>query len=409
MQSPCGDDELARAMSPLACNLYRDSLQSSGGTKPLLLIGHDKAFTAAQEQAACMAQADLPVLISGETGSGKELFARTLHLLSSRARSTYIAANCAQFSDGIMAVSQLFGHRRGSFTGALVDTRGLFGAADAGTLLLDEIGELDTAVQAVLLRTLSEGEVLAIGDAVPRRVDVRVIAASAKDLMSAVSSGTFRSDLFFRLCALHVVVPALRQRPSDIPLLARYYLRLLNGKGGRQREWHDSALDVLVHYSWPGNVRQLKGVAELAFYRSLGFWIKADDLDLACASVGCTEEPTMPHASRECLGLTGGVGGLGDDEASLPVLHFWRDVRDPFSRRDLNRLQVRSIVCEGLGRAAGSYRRFLRRYGVEDKDYLKAMDFLRHHDLKPLRSGLVDGSGRARARGRESHTRGYVD
>jgi two-component system response regulator AtoC len=225
-----------------------------------------------------VAGAPSPVLVTGETGTGKELVARALHGQSARQQRPFVAINCGAIAPGLME-SELFGHSRGAFTGAIQQKAGLFEEADGGTLFLDEIGELPLALQPKLLRVLQEGEVRRIGENRPRRVDVRVLAATARDLRSVAAEGGFRDDLFFRLAVVEVHVPPLRERPEDIPLLVHHFARSTAEREGRPvPEISPSVLDVLCRYAWPGNVRELANFVERAMIFSRGNVLEVHDL-----------------------------------------------------------------------------------------------------------------------------------
>jgi len=203
---------------------------------------------------------DEPVLIHGETGVGKELVAQTLHVLSPRGDQSLCTINCAAVPDELIA-SELFGHRRGAFTGAVRDQRGRFEVADGATLFLDEIGEMGPSLQAALLRVLEYGEVQQLGDeGRMRRINVRVIAASNRDLAAEVAAGRFRSDLYYRLTPLAIEVPPLRRRPEDIPVLARYFVALLEERWGQSLEIVARAVNEMLDYPFPGNVRELRNL-----------------------------------------------------------------------------------------------------------------------------------------------------
>jgi transcriptional regulator with GAF, ATPase, and Fis domain len=203
------------------------------------------------------APAKAPVLVHGESGTGKELVARALHDLGPRSRAPFVAENCAAVPEGLLE-SVLFGHVRGAFTGAVRDHPGHFVAAHGGTLFLDEIGDMPSPMQAKLLRALQEGEVRPVGGTKVRKVDVRVLAASHRDLEDLVRRGTFREDLLYRLAVLRLDVPPLRERGDDIVLLARRFLADATARSGRTLEFAPDAEDALAAFSWPGNVRQLQ-------------------------------------------------------------------------------------------------------------------------------------------------------
>jgi len=203
-----------------------------------------------------------PVLITGETGTGKELIAQALHEGGSRRDGPFIAVNCSAIPANLIE-SELFGHVKGAFTGADRNRQGMFAEADGGTLFLDEIGELPLDLQPKLLRVLQEGEVRRVGESRPQKVNVRVLAATARDLQEAADEGRFRDDLFFRLAVVEVHVPPLRERREDIPVLAEHFVKSLCARDGR-RPMHISAaaLDSLQEYGWPGNVRELENFME---------------------------------------------------------------------------------------------------------------------------------------------------
>jgi len=218
------------------------------------------------------------VLIEGETGTGKELVARAIHETSTRAASPYVTVNCVSLPEGLLE-SELFGHVKGAFTGAHSDRKGLFAEAHGGTILLDEIGDMPLAVQAKLLRALESGEVRAVGATQPRHVDVRVLAATHRDLAKAVEDGAFRRDLYYRLNAVTIRLPALRERREDLPLLMDYFLRRHAQAAGRVVSgFAASARSLMERYVWPGNVRELSHVIERAVALAKGPHIEAEDL-----------------------------------------------------------------------------------------------------------------------------------
>jgi DNA-binding NtrC family response regulator len=221
---------------------------------------------------------DCSVLITGESGTGKELVARALHAGSSRASGPFVTVNCAAIPENLLE-SELFGHVRGAFTGALSPRVGRFAAADGGTIFLDEIGELPLSQQAKLLRAVQEREIIAVGDAKPRKVDVRLVAATHRDLESMVEQGTFRQDLLYRIQVVPIELPPLRERSADIPTLVHAFVSRANGKRKRAVSGvSPAAMDALTHYDWPGNVRQLENVVErMVLLRAEGL-IDVEDL-----------------------------------------------------------------------------------------------------------------------------------
>lgn len=226
------------------------------------IIGNDPALNRALEVAVSVAPTDISVLVTGESGVGKENIPRIIHQNSPRKRGKYFAINCGAIPEGTVD-SELFGHEKGSFTGAVEMRRGYFEEADGGTLFLDEIGELPMATQAKLLRVLQSGEFIRVGSSKVLKSDVRVIAATNVDLLNAVSRGKFRADLYFRLNSVVIQMPALRERPGDINLLFRKFASDFSAKYGMAKvSLTEDASILLRKYRWPGNIRQLKNIAE---------------------------------------------------------------------------------------------------------------------------------------------------
>jgi len=211
-----------------------------------------------------VAKSDVPVLIHGETGSGKELVARGLHDFGLRAGEAFLAENCAAVAPNLLE-SELFGHVRGAFTDAVRDRKGTFLAADGGTVFLDEIGDMPLDMQAKILRVLQEGEIRPVGSSKPKKVNVRVVAASHRDLVSMVKAGSFREDLFYRLNVITLEVPALRERQEDVPLLAEFLLRrIAKEEDAAPRVLTPAAIEALVAMPFPGNVRELENLLRRA-------------------------------------------------------------------------------------------------------------------------------------------------
>ncbi|MBN1292983.1 MAG: sigma 54-interacting transcriptional regulator [Candidatus Latescibacteria bacterium] len=211
-----------------------------------------------------VAKYDSSVLLTGETGVGKDLLARHIYTFSPRSKGPFVAINCAALTDTLLE-SELFGHKAGSFTGATRDKRGLFEEADGGVIFLDEIGDISPAMQSKLLRVLQEREILRVGDTKPVKVDFRLISATNRDLEKAVSSGLYREDLFYRLQVIHIIIPPLRERREDIPPLARYFVEKQSKKLNKKNLTLDSkCIDYLLSYSWPGNIRELENAIEHA-------------------------------------------------------------------------------------------------------------------------------------------------
>ncbi len=272
------------------------------------IVGDSPVFLAALEDARRAAESSSPVLITGATGSGKELVARLIHRRSPRARGPFVPVNCAAVPESLIE-SELFGHERGAFTGASRRRAGYFEAADGGTLFLDEIGELPVSLQAKLLRALESGEFYRVGGTRAVKVDVRVLAATNRDVESSVKEGSFREDLFYRLNVLRVKLPALSERPGDVRLLCGYFLRHKSAEMKKPGlEFAPGAMEVLEGYAWPGNVRELANVIERAVVLASGGEITAAELpaDLtgrpAGDAPGAAEPLTLAEAEKRAVG-----------------------------------------------------------------------------------------------------------
>lgn len=226
------------------------------------IVGNHEGLSHALNVALQVAPTDLSVLVVGESGSGKEVFARIIHDCSPRRREKYFAVNCGSIPEGTID-SELFGHEKGSFTGAIGESDGYFGTANKGTIFLDEVGELPMATQARLLRVLETGEYIRVGGQAVRKTDVRIVAATNVNMRKAISEGRFREDLYYRLCTIPIQVPPLRDRGDDIVLLFRLFAMQMAEKYRLPKvTLTDDARAMLLHYKWPGNVRELKNVTE---------------------------------------------------------------------------------------------------------------------------------------------------
>lgn len=250
------------------------------------LIGESQAMQRLREQIAMAAPTNGRVLLAGENGTGKELVARHVHLLSQRRTGPFVEVNSAALPDDLIE-SELFGHVRGAFTGAVVDRRGKFELASGGTLFLDEVGDMSLKMQAKVLRALQEQTIEPVGGQGSVKVDVRVIAATNKDLPEEIRAGRFREDLFFRLNVIPIFVPPLREREGDVPLLAAHFLRDFTAAYGRRpKTLSPDAEQLLTRYSWPGNVRELRNVIERLVIMVPGDVIEASDLSFLVPHVG---------------------------------------------------------------------------------------------------------------------------
>jgi Nif-specific regulatory protein len=257
------------------------------------VIGHTDAMTLVFDQIRQVAKWNTTVLVRGESGTGKELVADAIHYNSPRARSPFVKLNCAALPDNLLE-SELFGHEKGAFTGANIQRKGRFEQANGGTLFLDEIGEISPAFQAKLLRVLQEGEFERVGGSRTLKVDVRIIAATNRDLEAEVRAGEFREDLYYRLNVMPIFMPSLRERIEDIPDLARFLGSKIGKMQGRELKVTDSAIRVLVRHNWPGNVRELENCLERAAVMSEQGVIDRDVIQLAGLNVtgAESESPT---------------------------------------------------------------------------------------------------------------------
>jgi anaerobic nitric oxide reductase transcription regulator len=246
------------------------------------------------QELTVVASSDLPVLLLGETGVGKELFARHLHRSSTRASKPMIYINCAALPESL-AESELFGHNKGAFSGAHSERAGRFEAADGGTLFLDEVGELPLSVQAKLLRVLQDGEIQRLGSDKTRQVNVRLVAATNRDLKQQVKNGEFRADLYHRLSVYPLPIPPLRERPDDIPMLAGHFLELNRSRLGlRALRLSNDAELALLSYDWPGNVRELEHVISRAAIKALSHG--ASRTDIVTLEAAWLDLDTVPAA-----------------------------------------------------------------------------------------------------------------
>ena len=265
-----GDDNnkiiplVSRAVEKARMNVRLEKLEKKVGHTHSFdsVLGDSKALKDAVSLAQKVSGTDVPVLLTGETGTGKEVFAQAIHYNSKRAKQNFVAVNCSSFSKELLE-SEMFGHKAGSFTGALKDKKGLFEEADNGTIFLDEIGEMAFELQAKLLRILETGEYIKIGDTKPTRVNVRVVAATNRNLPEEITAGRFREDLFYRLSVFQIHLPPLRERPGDVRILAKAFVKDFSVRLARPvTEITPAFLEALEQQPWKGNIRELRNVIE---------------------------------------------------------------------------------------------------------------------------------------------------
>ncbi len=243
------------------------------------VLGHSRGLQQVIQLARKVAVTDVPVLLTGETGTGKEVFAQAIHNGSARAKQPFVAINCSAFSKELLE-SEIFGHKAGAFTGALKDKKGLFEEANHGTIFLDEIGEMAYGLQVKLLRVLETGEYIKVGDTKPTKIDVRIVSATNRNLKEEIANSNFREDLYFRLSVFHLHLPPLRERREDIPELAAAFLKFFAAKMGKQVKGFAADCQAWMQsYAWPGNVRELRNVIERALI-ICDDYITLDDMPL---------------------------------------------------------------------------------------------------------------------------------
>ena len=336
-----------------------------------LLIASAPSMKQVLTVATKVAAGHTKVLITGESGVGKDVIARYIHARSPRSRAPFVAVNCAGLSETLLE-SELFGHTRGSFTGAHRDKMGRLQLAHRGTIFLDEIGEMSPRMQALLLRFLENGEIQQVGaDSLAARVDVRVIAATNRDLHKMVDEGTFREDLLYRVKVVHLHVPPLRERKEDIPALVRHAI----GRAGSSCTVTPEAMDILQQYPWPGNVRELQNVIEHVVSFATDAAMTVDDLphSIITAAVGTV------NRSRERRRQ------VADDIFDSLVsgeYDFWRDVQPLFLNRDITRRDLREVIRRGLRASTGSYRTLLSLFHMDGAEYKRFLNFLSAHDCR---------------------------
>jgi transcriptional regulator with PAS, ATPase and Fis domain len=344
---------------------------------PESLLGISPAIRTIELEIEYAARSDSKVLITGESGVGKEVIARLIHQRSRRALTPLVTVNCAGIPDSLLE-SALFGHMRGSFTGAYRDHLGLLEMANGGTIFLDEIGEMSLRMQALLLRFLENGEIQRVGSQrIQTRVDVRVIAATNRNLFDRMTSKEFREDLYYRLNVVHINIPPLRARREDIPVFLLYFLHVYADRHGvPPPEVAPDALARLVAYDWPGNVRELKNAVERLIVRTHSNIITVNELRTEVQRCGDPPSELAPAVVVRSV--------VDDLFARMVTGHesFWHIVYPLFMSRDLTRDDLRAILRRGLERTGGNYKMLVELFNLEPGDYKRLLNFLRKHQCQ---------------------------
>ena len=342
------------------------AISVSGATAPFIVAS--ALMAALIEVADRAAISDGKVLITGESGVGKDLIARRIHSRSRRTNHPFVPVNCAGLTESLLE-SELFGHVKGSFTGAYRDKLGKLQTANRGTIFLDEVGEMSLRMQAMLLRFLENGEIQAVGsDTRQSTVDVRVIAATNRNLPDLIAAGQFREDLLYRLRVIHLEVPPLRLRRDEIPVLVNHFITRTH----RRASFTPEAMEALCRYRWPGNVRELQNVVEQAMWLSHGDLVDVAQLP---EILRVPAQPVRPTRERRVQVADELYAALVNGGYS-----FWNHIYPLFLSRDITRHDMRELVRKGLSTTRGNYRQLLKLFGMANQDYKRFLNFLAAHD-----------------------------
>ncbi len=347
------------------------------------LIGTSNAMVELVQEIERIARSEAKVLVTGESGVGKELVASAIHRRSSRASRQLVTVNCAGLPETLLE-SELFGHVKGSFTGAYRDKIGKLELADGGTIFLDEIAEMTPRMQGLLLRFMETGELQKVGsDRITTRVNVRVIAATNRNLRDMITEGTFREDLYYRLNVIHLTVPALRERREDIPPLIEHFLAQFsrgtngngNGHGHVAKALAPDTMRLLCEYSWPGNVRELENVIERLVVTGRSDSILPEELPVEVRMQ--SDVSLRPKRERRRTVADDLYKRLTEERES-----FWSAVYPLYMEREITKGNVRDLVRKGLEDARGNYKIVARMFNMEQRDYKRFLNFLRKHDCQ---------------------------
>jgi transcriptional regulator with GAF, ATPase, and Fis domain len=350
------------------------------------LVGQSPALIEIKDEISRVARTDAKVLITGESGTGKELVAQAVHQTSLRAAAPFVTVNCAGLPETLLE-SELFGYVRGSFTGAYRDKPGKLEVAHNGTVFLDEIGEMTLRMQGLLLRFLETGELQKVGTfGETKPVNVRVITATNRNLRELVTQGQFREDLFYRINVIQIVVPPLRERKDDVPLLLEHFLKGVHASNGNGHANGNGSAKVpltfspeahaaLTEYSWPGNVRELRNIVERTVVNARGHVVGLDELPGEIRA----RQSMLTRPVRERRRTIG-------DELYKRLVHggenFWTAVYPLYMQREITRTNVREVIQKGLEDARGNYKIVVRLFNMPADDYKKFLNFLRKHDCQ---------------------------
>jgi len=333
------------------------------------VFGDEPAINAVMEKVQAVAATDFPVVLMGESGTGKEVVARLIHRRSQRAAGPFVPVNCGAIPRELFE-SELFGHVKGAFTGATSDRKGLFEEATSGTLFLDEIGEISLEHQVKLLRVIQEGEVKRVGENLQRKFDVRIIAASNRDLLAMLKAGTFREDLYYRICVMPIVVPPLRRRKGDILPLALLFLERESVQSGKDvKGFTRAAMDKLLAYPWHGNIRELENKVKQSLILAAEELIDEDEIlldDQSAAPAAIEDTPPLKGEPAPTLTAGGVTPGAGE--------HTLNEARRDFERRYLigvlrkNRGNA-TMAAKEAGKHRSEFYYLLKKHGITPADF----------------------------------------